>query len=46
MTDAEIVATYSDEALEGIVRQLSASGQWRERLEAAALELNRRKKLS
>ena len=40
MSDSEIVKTYSDTALEGIVRQLSRSGQWRERLEAAARQLS------
>ena len=43
MTDADIVKTYSDEALQGIVNSLSKSGQWYERLEVASLELSRRK---
>jgi hypothetical protein len=37
MTHAEIVATYSDTALDGIVKQLAtARGEWAEQRYAAA----------
>ena len=42
MNHAEVVRTYSDQALAGIIRQLTASGGWRERLEAAKQERQRR----
>lgn len=42
MSHAEIVATYSDEALQGIISELSRTGQWRERLTAAIIEQRRR----
>jgi len=43
MTDAEIVADLSDTALAGIVRQLSASRGWPERLQAAKAEQSKRR---
>jgi chemotaxis receptor (MCP) glutamine deamidase CheD len=43
MTDAQIAATYSDHALAGIIRQLTASGEWRERLKAAIQEQSKRR---
>jgi hypothetical protein len=43
MTHAQIVATYSDGALAGIIRQLSISGAWGIRLTAAMIEQNKRK---
>ena len=43
MTHAEIVATYSDNALAGIIKQLTESGDWKERLKAAKHEMIRRK---
>lgn len=45
MTDAEIVATYTDKALAGIVQGLITSGVWwPARLQAAKTELTKRKK--
>jgi hypothetical protein len=44
MTHASIVATYSTAALAGIIRQLSKSGEWRARLQAAKTELRKRNK--
>jgi hypothetical protein len=46
MTHAAIVATYSDQALAVIIRQLSASGEWRARLKAAQIELRKRNRKS
>jgi hypothetical protein len=43
MADDQIAATYSDTALQGIVRDLSRSRSWPSRLRAAQLELSRRK---
>lgn len=42
MSHSQIVATYSDPALEGIIRQLDASGEWPARLRAAREELRKR----
>lgn len=39
-----IVSQYSYETLENIVRDLSRSGAWPHRLQAARIELTRRKK--
>jgi len=44
MNHAAIVASYSNQALAGIIRQLSASGEWRARLQAAQIELRKRNK--
>lgn len=41
---AKIVAAYSDNALLGIIRQLSMTGQWEDRLNAAKAELARRER--
>lgn len=38
MDDAAIVASYSDTALNGILRQLRISKNWPQRLRAAELE--------
>jgi hypothetical protein len=43
MSPEEIVCSYSDETLHGIVRQLSVSGDWPQRLRAVKRELQRRK---
>lgn len=43
MTPAQIVASYNDETLKGIVRDLMRNGQWQQRLRAALIELQRRK---
>jgi len=43
MNHAAIVKTYSDEALAGIVNQLSRNGAWPDRLKAASIELQRRR---
>jgi hypothetical protein len=44
MNDAQIVATYSNTALIGIIQQLSVKGTWwPERLLAAKIELTKRK---
>lgn len=45
MTDEEIVRTYSDNALAGIVRQLSKSGKWPSRRQTAEREIARRKQI-
>jgi hypothetical protein len=44
MDHAAIVATYSDVCLAGIIRQLTASGEWRARLQAAKIEQRKRLK--
>lgn len=44
MNHAAIVATYSDNALEGIIRSLAKTGEWPQRLRAASAEMRRRKK--
>ena len=50
MTDSQIVGEYSDNALIGIIRQLSSwdawgwGGKWTERLNAAKAELRRRER--
>jgi hypothetical protein len=46
MNHAQIVATYSDNALTGIIQQLTISRNWPERLEAARNELKQRKNLN
>lgn len=43
MTTEEIVCSYSDETLHGIVRQLSVSGDWPQRLRVVQKELQRRR---
>lgn len=45
MTQAEIVRTYSDHALDLIVRDLDGSWIWSERLQAARNEIKRREQL-
>ena len=42
MTHADITRGYSDNALRGIVRDLTRSGAWDERLRAAKQELTQR----
>jgi len=37
------VRTYSDDALKGIIRDLTNSGEWPSRLRAASIELQRRR---
>jgi len=44
MTHAEIVADYSDGALAGLIRQLSCTRNWPERLRAAQAESAKRAK--
>ncbi len=44
MTHAQIVAGYSDNAIEGIIHKLTISGQWTERLNAAKAEIYRRER--
>ena len=50
MTDTQIACEYSDNALIGIIRQLSLwdgwgwGGKWTERLNAAKAELRRRER--
>lgn len=39
MNHEEVVRTYSDTALAGIIQQLTASGEWKARLQAAKAEL-------
>jgi len=39
------INTYSDEALNGAIRQLSFNGQWANRLHALLMEKKRRAKL-
>lgn len=44
MTDQEIVSSYSNTALAGVIRSLEAMGSWwTERLEAARHELAKRR---
>ena len=45
MTDTQIVKTYSDHALNAMIRELSRTGQWPDRLIAAVVERDRRNKI-
>jgi hypothetical protein len=43
MTESQIVQTYSDNALAGIIRQLTVSEEWPKRRQAAIREQAKRK---
>jgi hypothetical protein len=45
MNHAEIVKTYSDQTLAGIIRDLAKSRKWTDRLDAAFDEMDRRNRI-